>query len=134
MKNLYSTLLLSLLSSVCFAQSDFDKILKGSEIVMAGLSVFKVAQSEPKKNTTAIESLCVKNKLEEKITFKITGKDAQDNEVKKELVIQNNGKECLYNLPKGIYTYEVILPNKEVYKKGEYKFDGEMLFTVKKED
>jgi len=59
------------------------------------------------------------NKLVDKITFRILGKNEEGDEVKKELVIQKDGKECLYVLPKGIYTYEVVLPNKDIYKKGE---------------
>ncbi|MFY8182562.1 MAG: hypothetical protein ACOVLG_12355 [Flavobacterium sp.] len=72
-----------------------------------------------------------KNKLSDKITFKIFGKDDEDNEIKKELVVQNDGKECFLELPKGIYTYEIILANKEVFKKGEYKFNEEIVITVK---
>ena len=32
-----------------------------------------------------------------------------------------------------IYTYEIDLSNKEVYKKGEYKFNEEITITVKDE-
>ena len=45
--------------------------------------------------------------------------------------IQKDGKECVFELPKGIYTYEIVLANKEVYKKGEYKFNEEITITVK---
>jgi hypothetical protein len=61
----------------------------------------------------------------------ISGKDAEDNNVKKEMVIQKDGKECVFELLKGIYTYEIVLSNKEVYKKGEYKFNEEITITVK---
>lgn len=114
------------------AQSDIDKILKGGEIIVGGLSFLKTNKSESKStNSKVIESVCVKNKLTDKITFKIVGKDADDNDVKKELVIQKDGKECVFELPKGIYTYEIVLANKEVYKKGEYKFNEEITITVK---
>ena len=53
----------------------------------------------------------------DKITFRIVGKNEEGDEIKKELVVQKDGKECLFVLPKGIYTYEVVLPNKEIYKK-----------------
>ena len=53
--------------------------------------------------------------------------------MKKELVIQKDGKECFLELPKGIYTYEIILSNKEVFKKGEYKIEDEITITVKQE-
>jgi hypothetical protein len=61
------------------------------------------------------------------------GKDEEDNVVKKELVIQKEGKECVFDIPKGVYTYEIILPNKEVFKKGEYKFNEEITITVKQD-
>ena len=94
---------------------------------------FKVAKSEGKSDSKVIESVCVKNKLVDKITFRIVGKNEEGNDVKKELVVQKDGKECLYILSKGIYTYEVVLPNKEIYKKGEYKFEEEVVITIKEE-
>ena len=115
-----------------YSQSDFEKVLKGGEILVNGLSFFSNGKSENKStNSKVIESICVKNKLADKITFKIVGKDSEGNDVKKELVIQKDGKECLFELPKGIYTYEIDLSNKEVYKKGEYKFNEEITITVK---
>ena len=116
----------------CQAQSDVDKILKGGEIIVNGLSFLKKDKSEAKEsNSKIIESVCIKNKLTDKITFIIRGKDAEDNTIKKEMVIQKDGKECVFELPKGIYTYEIVLANKEVYKKGEYKFNEEITITVK---
>ena len=120
----------SFLFSYC--QSDVDKILKGGEIIVNGLSFLKKDKSEAKEtNSKVIESVCIKNKLTDKITFIISGKDAEDNTIKKEMVIQKDGKECVFELPKGIYTYEIVLANKEVYKKGEYKFNEEITITVK---
>lgn len=117
-----------------FSQSDVEKILKGGEIIVNGLSFFKKDKSEvTENNSKVIESICVKNKLTEKITFIITGKDENDNSIKKEMVIQNDGKECVFEIPKGIYTYEIVLANKEIYKKGEYKFNDEITITVKPE-
>jgi hypothetical protein len=49
------------------------------------------------------------------------------------MVVQNDGKECVFNIPKGIYTYEILLANKDVFKKGEYKFDDDVVITVKKD-
>ena len=116
----------------CQAQSDVDKILKGGEIIVNGLSFLKKDKSEVKEtNSKVIESVCIKNKLADKITYNMVGKDDEENVVKKELVIQKDGKECVFDIPKGIYTYEIVLANKEVYKKGEYKFNEEITITVK---
>lgn len=122
-------------SYVSYSQSDLENAIKIGQILGSGLTIFKVAKSDPSKSDSKdVESFCVKNKLTEKITFKITGKDSDDNDVKKEVVVQSDGKECLFNIPKGIYTYEVILPNKDIYKKGEYKLEDEIVITVKKDD
>jgi hypothetical protein len=123
---------LLLIFNISFSQSDFDKILKGGEIIVNGLSFLKKDKSEVKEtNSKIIETVCIKNKLTDKITFIISGKDEEDNSIKKEMVIQKDGKECVFELPKGIYTYEIVLANKEVYKKGEYKFNEEVTITVK---
>ena len=122
-----------LLPMMSIAQSDLQTILKGGELLLGGLSIFKVAKSDTKSDSKIIESVCVKNKLVDKITFRIVGKNEEGDEIKKELVIQKDGKECLFILPKGIYTYEIVLPNKEIYKKGEYKFDEEVIITVKED-
>ncbi len=114
------------------AQTDVNNLIKGGEILLTGLSIFKTAKSG-KSDSKVIESICVKNKLVDKITFRIVGKNEEGDEIKKELVIQKDGKECLFVLPKGIYTYEVVLSNKEIYKKGEYKFDEEVIITIKEE-
>ena len=132
MKNIF--LILFLIPYFSIAQSDIDKVLKGGEIIVNGLSFFK--SNKPNSATTnskVVESVCVKNKLTDKITFKLVGKDEDGNDVKKELVIQKDGKECAFEVPKGIFTYEIVLANKEIYKKGEYKFNEEITITVKEE-
>lgn len=129
MKKLLTAILL--LPMTFFAQSDLDKILKGGEILLGGLSIVKMANSSGKSDGKTIESLCVKNKLTDKITFTMIGKDEEDKEIKKELVIPKDGKECLYNVPKGIWSYQIDLANKETYKKGEYKLEDEITITVK---
>ncbi len=116
-----------------FAQTDFDKVLKAGEVVLSGFTIFKTA-TNTKTDSKTISSVCLKNKLSEKITFKLVGKDEQDNKVEKEMVVQNDGKECVFNIPKGIYAYEVLLSNKEIYKKGEYKFEDDVVITIKKDD
>ena len=119
-------------SNLLYSQSDVDKILKGGEIIVNGLSFLKKDKSEVKEtNSKVIESVCIKNKLADKITYIMVGKDDEENVVKKELVIQKDGKECVFDIPKGIYTYEIVLANKEIYKKGEYKFNEEITITVK---
>ena len=117
-----------------YSQNDVQNLIKGGELLVNGLSFFKSGKSENKtENSKIIESLCVKNKLNDKITFRIAGKDDKENDIKKELVIQKDGKECVFEIPKGIYTYEIVLANKEIYKKGEYKFNEEITITVKDE-
>jgi len=131
MKFIFFLILFPMLS---FAQSDIGKVLKGGEIIVNGLSFLRSNKSEAKEtNSKVIESVCIKNKLADKITYTMVGKDEEDNVVKKELVIQKDGKECVFDIPKGIYTYEIVLANKEVYKKGEYKFNEEITITVKQE-
>ena len=134
MKNIIIFLFFSTFTTNLYSQSDIEKILKGGEILVNGLTILKNNKSETKNtNSKVVESVCIKNKLTEKITFSFVGKDEEDNVVKKELVIQKDGKECVFELPKGIYTYEIILSNKEVFKKGEYKFNEEITITVKQE-
>ncbi|WP_396179144.1 hypothetical protein [Flavobacterium sp.] len=123
-----------LLPMFTFAQSGLEQSLKIGELLMSGFSILKASKNDTKKDSQFITSICVKNKLMEKITFKMDGKDEHGEVVKKELVVQNDGKECVFNIPKGIYSYEVILSNKEIYKKGEYKFDEDMVISIKKED
>lgn len=123
-------LIIFALTNPIYSQTDLQTALKGGEILLSGLSIFKSPKSS-KSDSKIIESVCVKNKLVDKITFRIVGKNEEGDEIKKELVIQKDGKECLFILPKGIYTYEVVLPNKEIYKKGEYKFDEDVVITIK---
>ena len=122
-----------LLPIISFSQSSLETAIKGGELLLSGLSILKVSKADSKGNSKVIESLCVKNKLADKITFKLVGKNQEGDEIKKELVIPKDGKECLFLVPKGIYTYEITLANKEVYKKGEYKFDEDIVMTIKQE-
>ncbi|WP_329806879.1 hypothetical protein [Flavobacterium facile] len=105
--------------------------------MVTGFSIFKTTKLTESKDKAVdskfVATVCVKNKLAEKITVKFDGKDSEGTKVTKELVVQNDGKECVFEIPKGIYTYEIILTNKEVFKKGEYKFEEEITITVNKE-
>ena len=115
------------------ALSGLDKGIAIGNILVQGYIALRgngTKQTDPNVNT--VESFCFKNKMDEKITVKLNGK-IEDEEVKKELVIQKDGKECTYNLPKGIYTYEVQLSSKDIYQKGEYKVSEETLMTVNRQ-
>ena len=124
---------LLLMCQLLFSQTDLNNIIKGGELLLSGLSILKISKSDAKKESKVIESVCVKNKLNDRITFRIVGKTHDGEDIKKELVIPKDGKECLFMLPKGIYTYEIVLANKEIYKKGEYKFEDDVVITVKEE-
>ena len=127
----YFLLLITVLPLISFSQSDFEKTIQAGGALLNGLSFLKGNKTTDSKT---VLMLCVKNKLQEKITFKITGKDKDDNDIKKDLVIQNDGKECFLEIPKGVYTYEVLLTNKETFKKGEYKFDDDITITIKRDE
>ena len=58
MKYLLFTVLLPIMT---FAQSDLDKVLKGGELLLGGISIFKVAKSDGKSDSKIIESVCVNN-------------------------------------------------------------------------
>ena len=130
LKMLFSLLFIC---QILFSQADINTVIKGGELLLSGLSVLKISKSNAKKNSKVIESVCVKNKLTDRITFRIEGKNEEGDEFNRELVIPKDGKECLFVLPKGIYTYEIVMTNKEIYKKGEYKFEDEVVITIKDE-
>jgi len=130
LKMLFSLLFIC---QILFSQADINTVIKGGELLLSGLSVLKISKSNAKKDSKVIESVCVKNKLTDRITFRIEGKNEEGDEFNRELVIPKDGKECLFVLPKGIYTYEIVMTNKEIYKKGEYKFEDEVVITIKDE-
>lgn len=124
---------LLLMCQFLFSQADLNNVIKGGELLLSGLSILKIKKTDAKNESKVIESVCVKNKLNDRITFRIEGKNKEGDDIKKELVIPKDGKECLFSLFKGIYTYEIVLTNKEIYKKGEYKFEEDVVITVKEE-
>lgn len=124
--------LISLSSLNAYSQSDLDKILKGSELLINGLSFFKKDKSESTlNNSTELVNVCVKNKLSEKIIWELIWKDIDGVEMKKELIIQQDNKECCLALQKGIYSYQIKLLNNEIFRKGEYKFEDDIIITIK---
>jgi hypothetical protein len=109
-------------------------MLKVGQVLLSDFTIVKATKSETKSDSKTVSSVCIKNKLADKITFKLTVKDSENTKVTKELIVQNDGKECVFEIPKGIYAYEVLLANNEDYKKGEYKFDDEIVIIIKKEE
>lgn len=123
---------LLLIPMISNAQSDLNAIVRGSEILIGGLiTIFSPSKSNPSSIT--VESVCFKNKMTDKITLIITKQTAEGDEIKKELLIQKDSKECFYDIPKGVYSYEILLPNDVLYKKGEYKFDEVKVITIKED-
>ena len=122
------TILLYLLTLSAYSQSNVDKLIKGGELLVTGLTILK---DKDKHLANGMVKVCVKNKQQDKITISITGKDSSGVAVNKSLIIPKDGKECFLELPSGIYTYEIVLPNKDVLKRGEYRFDDNMTVTVK---
>jgi len=118
------------LKSQTTTMSGLDKGLAIGNILVQGYIALKGNGSKTvDPNAKTVDSFCFKNKMDEKITIKLNGK-IEDEEIKKELVIQKDEKECTYNLPKGIYTYEVLLSSKDTFQKGEYKVSEESLMTI----
>ncbi len=114
-------------------QSDFDKVIKTGELIINGWSIIKGNKetNNSKENSTIVKYLCVKNKLSSKLVFNLSRelKNEVDEKTqeKKELVIQSGEKECLYELEKDIWDYEIInTTTNEVLKKGQYKLEEEI--------
>ena len=123
-----AVIILCLLSLSLHSQT-LDKIIKSGELIITGLTILK----DKKGNVTdgIIDKICVRNKLTDKITLNFAGVAPNGAALSKSLVIQRNGKECLLNIPVGVYTYEIVLSNLEIYKRGEYRFDESTTITVK---
>ena len=78
MKKISITLLLLFTSVNIYCQSDIDKVIKGGEILVNGLSFFKNGKSENKSaNSKTIESLRTKKskdlKPHERFVINVTG-------------------------------------------------------------
>jgi len=121
---------LLLLPTIAAAQSDTINLIRGGELLFGGLITIFSSDKPEKENSTLVESICVKNKLTDKITFVIYRQTEDGDEIRKELVIQKDSKEFFFELPKGVYTYEVILANNTVFKKGECRFVDKAALTI----
>lgn len=138
-KLIFSILLFpAIIFSQTIPQTDLDRGLRIGEIIINGLSILKNGKKteNTESSSKTVSSICVKNKLASKISFTLKGnfkekEDEEPKEIKKELVIQPEGKECLYEVNKGIWQYEILNANNETYKKGEYKIEEEILITAK---
>jgi hypothetical protein len=128
-----SVMTLFLIPLLTTAQSDLTAIVKGGEILVGGL-ITLLSSSKTNPNTTTVESVCIKNKLNDKITLIITKQTAEGEEIQKELVIQKDSRECFYDLPKGVYSYEILLSDNEIFKKGEYRFKEKTVIIIKDEN
>lgn len=112
------------------ALSNLDKGLVIGNILIQGYQAIRGnGKKTPDPTAKTVDSFCFKNKMEEKITIKLAGKHEEET-IAKELVIQKDGKECTYNLPKAIYQYEILLSSKDTYKKGEYNVYEESMMTI----
>lgn len=123
-------ILLVLCPMLTFSQSDTLNLIRGGELLFGGLITIFSASKQKNANSVYLESVCIKNKLQEKITFIIMRQTEDGDEIRKELIIQKDSKEYFYELPKGVYTYEVRLSNDEIFKKGEYRFAEKSTLVV----
>ncbi len=121
---------LLLVPTIANAQSDTVNLIRGGELLFGGLITIFSSNKSEKETSTTVESVCVKNKLTDKITFIITRQTEDGDEIRKELVIQKDSKEFFYELPKGVYTYEVVLANNDVFKKGECRFVDKAVISI----
>ena len=119
--------------TVIFTQAQMSGLDKGAiigSILIQGFQAIRGnGSSKADPNSKTVTSYCFKNKMAEKISIKLNAK-IEDEDVKKELVIQKDTKECTYNLLKGIYSYEIALSSKDIYKKGEFNITEESVVTI----
>lgn len=111
-------ILFILISQFFYSQiSNLDRGIMIGNLVFEGYKALRgkgdSGKKEPDPNAKTVESFCFRNKLDEKITVRVAG-TIEEEEIKKEFVIQKGEKECAYNVPKGVYSYEVVLSSKDI--------------------
>ncbi len=114
--------------------TNFDRGLLVGNLLIEGYKLIRgngTGSKAPDPTAKTVESFCFKNKMDEKISVKLTGR-IEDEDIRKEMVIQKGEKECTYQLPKGVYLYEIALSSKDIYQKGEYQVTEETLMTINK--
>jgi hypothetical protein len=127
------SMLCVLFASFAFSQNTgLDKGIAIGNILVQGFAALHSNQNKTTdSNSKTVEKFCFKNKTDDKITVKF-GRKTEDVEINKELIIRKDEKECMFDLLKGVYTYEVILVNNETLQKGEYKVAEDALMTINK--
>jgi hypothetical protein len=118
-----------LLPSFGFGQSDLETAIRGGELILTGLTALKSAKADP--YAKVLPEVCVKNKMDRKVTYVLDVKAADETESPRELVIQKDGKECFFDLPKGVYRYQIKVEGDSVFKKGECRIDREQTIILK---
>lgn len=118
------------ISQILFSQSDVTNVIMGGQLLLKGITELQSSRAA-KKGSNVLESYCVKNKLEYQIIYRIMRKQEDGSEFVKELIIPGDGKECLFTLPKGIYNFEILYKNNEVFNKGECLIDSDQTLIIK---
>ena len=118
------------ISQILFSQSDVTNVIMGGQLLLKGITELQLSKAA-KTGSKVVESYCVKNKLEYQIIYRIMRKQEDGSELVKELIIPGDGKECLFILLKGIYNFEILYKNNEVFKKGECLIDSDQTLIIK---
>jgi hypothetical protein len=135
MKKLF-VIIAALHSGVSFPQSDFQKVINAGGLILTGISIIRgqkaeIPKQEQQPETPYLSELCFKNKLEEKITIRLTGKDQEGNVLTREVIVLRDGKECLYEIAKGVWDYEIVTGEDSVYRKGQYRLRDQTVITIR---
>ena len=105
------------MNQLLFSQSDLQNVIKGGELLLSGLSVLKISKSDAKKDSKVIESVCVKNKLNDRIIFRIVGKNEEGDNIKKNSLYQKMEKNAFSCYPKAFIHTKLYWLIKKFIKK-----------------